>query len=211
MMFVGLHEGTETDFSERSRTRVRQASRKSACRAGGSSITVAVLSGHLRDEVEHAVEAECLAECDEAVARAQRQLVYAYMRADALAWPERVRVAVAALLAFLDEEPVLTEILFGESLEVYPLLAARRAQVLRSLALAILRDGSRAAGALKIPACSAEGMLGVCATVIKTHLMREDPRPLTALTGTLTGLIVMPRLGAVAALEQMEDEGVAGR
>jgi hypothetical protein len=157
------------------------------------------------------VEPQCLADLNEAATRAQRQLLYAYMRADALPWPARVRVAVAAFLVFLDEEPVVAEVLFGESLRERPLLAWRRAQLLEQLGLYIHTGGWNAEGSRQFEDRSAERMLGVAATVIETHLSRADPRPLTCLTGTLTGLIVMPYLGAGTALKQMENEGIADR
>ena len=86
----------------------------------------------------------------------------------------------------------------------YPLLAARRAHLLERLNLRVHSDGSVAEGALNTPGLSAEAMLGVACTVIETHLLRKDHRPLVALTGTLAGLIVMPYLGPPMALAQME-------
>jgi hypothetical protein len=111
---------------------------------------------------------------------------------------------VAALLAFLDEEPSVTQILFGESLHVYPLIARRRAHLLDQLGLYVHDEGQNAEGSRQFEGLSAERMIGVCCTVIETHLLREDPRPLVELTGTLTGLIVLPYLGPHAALEGMQ-------
>lgn len=141
--------------------------------------------------------------------RARRQLVYAYMRADAVAWPVRVRGAVAAFLAFLDDEPRVAEILFGEEPGDSSSRAASRAHVLRSLSLAIHADGARAAAAAgeshRLDQ-RAERMIGVAVSVVETHLLRCDPRPLIELRGTLTGLIVMAYLGPHAALAEMDRE-----
>jgi hypothetical protein len=184
------------------------------------------LSSHLADagrrgshrvgETQYLDETQYLADFNTAVARSQQQLVYAYMCADAQPWPERVRAAVAAFLAFLDGEPRVARILFDDSLSYESLrhgssLAARRAHLLEHLSLHVHTDGSRAGGAPNTPGRSADEMIGVACTVIETHLMRDDPRPLVELTGTLTGLIVMPYLGVHAALEQMENELSADR
>jgi hypothetical protein len=48
------------------------------------------------------------------------------------------------------------------------------------------------------------------ATVIQTHLLRKDTRPLTCLTGTITGLIVLPHFGPRAALTEMEPQHTGG-
>jgi hypothetical protein len=142
---------------------------------------------------------------DDAIIRAEQQVAYAYMRADALPWPERVRTAVAALLGFLDEEPTLTGALFEVSPREDPLLAGRRAHLLERLGLYVDADGFGADGSLRVPGLSADQMLGACAIAIETHLLRNDPRPLRSLTGMLTGLIVQPYLGPHAALQQMQD------
>jgi len=141
---------------------------------------------------------ECLlAVLDDAVAAVGAEIAAAGL--DRLAWRERVRGGLWAILAFLDREPALARVCLVGALGGGPELLRRREELLAGLA-AVVDDG-RMEGPRggECSALTAEGVVGAALTIVHARLLRGEREPLTALVGELTGLIVLPYLGPAAA------------
>ncbi len=141
---------------------------------------------------------ECLvALLDEAVERVRRDLAAAGL--GRLAWRERVRGGLWAILSFLDSEPVLARICVVQALHGGPRALERRERVLARLA-AILdegrREGPRGAECTLV---TAEGLVGGALGVVYARLRSGEGRPLTGLLDELMGMIALQYLGARAA------------
>jgi AcrR family transcriptional regulator len=117
-------------------------------------------------------------------------------------WRERVRHALAALLAFLDGEPALARALVIEALGAGKLVLERRAQVLGELIAALDVSAPRARGAVEPPLLTAEGVVGGAFSVIHARLL-EGSGQFIALHGQLMALIALPYLGPRAAGEEL--------
>jgi AcrR family transcriptional regulator len=120
-------------------------------------------------------------------------------------WRERVRHALAALLAFLDSEPELARACAIEALGAGKLVLERRAQVLGELIAALDASAPRARGAVEPPLLTAEGVVGGAFSVIHARLLEKEhePGPLIQLHGQLMALIALPYLGPRAAGEEL--------
>ena len=138
---------------------------------------------------------ECLvALLEEVVARVERELAAAGL--EGLAWRERVRGGLWAILSFLDREPVLARICVVQALHGGPAGAGAP------------RGGSRAAGggarrgspggrAWRGVHVGDRGGLGGCGVRRSStaRLRGGDRQPLTGLLDELMGMIVLPYLG----------------
>jgi AcrR family transcriptional regulator len=116
-----------------------------------------------------------------------------------LAWRERVRGGLGAILAFLDSEPELARVCVVQSLRGGAAVLERRERILAGLA-GVLDEGrfEHARGA-QCTSLTAEGLVGAAFAIVHTRLLRREPEPLIGLQGELMGLIVLPYLGASAA------------
>ncbi len=145
---------------------------------------------------------ECLvALLDEAVERVERELGAAGL--EGLAWRERVRGGLWAILSFLDGEPVLARICVVQALHGGPRVLERREQILARLAGVLdegRREGTRGEECTLV---TAEGLVGGAFGVVYARLRSGDPGPLTGLLDELMGMIALQYLGArVARREQ---------
>ena len=134
---------------------------------------------------------------DLASARALDLIACAFARE--AVWRDGVRSALAALLVFLDSEPLLARVWLVDSLGAGSWALERRERKLaamRELALA----SWPAAEAQSASALSVDGAIASVLGVIQTHIVTCRLRPLTTLLGPLTGLVVAqwlpPRLVA---------------
>jgi AcrR family transcriptional regulator len=136
-------------------------------------------------------------------------------------WRERVRHALAALLALLDSEPELARACAIEALGAGKLVLERRAQVLNELIAALDASAPRARGAVEPPLLTAEGVVGGAFSVIHARLLEQgaaadrgsartptgetdpSPGPMIQLHGQLMALIALPYLGPSAAGEEL--------
>ncbi len=141
---------------------------------------------------------ECMvALLDELAHRVGRDIETAGL--EGLAWRERVRGGLWAILSFLDAEPVLARICVVQSLHGGSEALERREQLLARLA-AILDEGrtkgTRGQGCTLV---TAEGLVGGALGVVYARLRGGDRRPLTGLLDELMGMIALQYLGAKAA------------
>jgi AcrR family transcriptional regulator len=146
---------------------------------------------------------ECLlAALEDAIERASECVSAAYE--PTAPWRDRIRVALLALLSFLDEDGGTARLLIVESLGAGPVALQRRSRVLTPVISVV--DEGRAGGKAKAgPApVTAEGIVGAVLSVLHTRLMEDDPRSFIELTGSLMSMIVLPFEGAAAARQELE-------
>ncbi len=119
-------------------------------------------------------------------------------------WQARVRAALLAILAFMEEEPNLGRVLVVESLTAGPRAVARRAEVIEVLVEAVREgeDASRSGQGSSL--LSAEGVVGAVLSVVHARLLRGETDSLTRLVNPLMGMIVLPYLGPAAAKRESE-------
>jgi AcrR family transcriptional regulator/DNA-binding MarR family transcriptional regulator len=128
-------------------------------------------------------------------------------------WRERVRAALFALLALLEDEPGLGSLLLVEALGAGPNVLAGRTRVLHVL-IAIVEDGRSSEartttitedrGSVAEPSSSssslmAEGVVGAVLAVIHARVLQRDHPRLLDLLNPLMSMIVLPYLGPRAA------------
>jgi len=140
---------------------------------------------------------ECLIAALESVVDAIRAEVAA-AGLEGLAWRERVRGGLLAILSFFDREPVLARVCVVQALRGSQAVLERREQVLAGLASAIDEGRAEARGA-GCPAATADGLVGAVFALVYARLLRGDREPLTDLMGDAMGMIVLPYLGPAAA------------
>ena len=129
--------------------------------------------------------------------RVERDLAAAGL--EGLAWRERVRGGLWAILSFLEREPLLARIWVVHALHGGPQTLERRERVLARLA-AILDEG-RLEGprGAECTLVTAEGLVGGALGVVYARLRSGDQRPLTDLLDELMGMIALQYLGPRAA------------
>jgi AcrR family transcriptional regulator/DNA-binding MarR family transcriptional regulator len=146
---------------------------------------------------------ECLlAALEDSLERARSYAVEAYDPRDA--WRVRIRAALHALLAFLEDEPARGHLLVVEAPNLGPWALERRAKVLAELTGVI--DAGRAnygRGAALTP-LTAEGVVGSVLAVLHARLANGGSAALVELTNPLMSMIALPYLGAAAARKELE-------
>jgi AcrR family transcriptional regulator len=141
---------------------------------------------------------ECLlAMFEEVLGRARAQMAAAEL--DGLAWRERVRGGLWAILCFLDAEPVLARVAVVQSAKGGPQIAELRERLFAQLA-GIVDEGRSAGGRVAdCPQLTAEGLVGAVLSILHTRVVRGEQQPLKSLQGELMAMIVAPYLGSAAA------------
>jgi AcrR family transcriptional regulator len=117
----------------------------------------------------------------------------------ALAWRERVRGTLWAILSFLDGEPVLARVCVVQSARGGPRIVELRERLFAQLAEAIDEGRATSGRAADCPELTAEGLVGAVLSILHTRLVRDEPGQLRALQGELMAMIVAPYLGPAAA------------
>jgi AcrR family transcriptional regulator len=141
---------------------------------------------------------ECLlAMFEEVLGRASAQPTTAEL--DGLAWREKVRSGLWAILSFLDAEPVLARVGVVQSARGGPQIAELRERLFAQLT-AVIDEGRSAGGrVVDCPEVTAEGLVGAVLSILHTRLVRGEQQPLKNLQGELMAMIVAPYLGPAAA------------
>jgi AcrR family transcriptional regulator len=144
---------------------------------------------------------ECfLVAFDEAVARASHAVVAAWEAKGG--WRERTRGALAALLAFLDEDPALARLCVVESLAAGPKALEHRTRVVEALVAAVDEGRAEVRGEQPSP-LTADGVVGAVLAVIQQRILAGLDRPLGELLGGLMSIVVLPYLGRAAAQKEL--------
>ncbi len=129
---------------------------------------------------------------------------------DGLAWRERVRGGLWAILSFLDREPALARVCVVQTLRGGMEVLERREELMARLAAVVdegRHEGARAGGCTPL---TAEGIVGAALTIVYARLLRGERKPLTGLLGELMGMIVLPYMGAAAARREQARPAPAG-
>jgi AcrR family transcriptional regulator len=141
-------------------------------------------------------------ECLEAVLRGAVEGVRRELAAADLqqaSWGEGMRGGLWVILCCLDRDPALARVCVVQALRAGQRALERREAILAELAKYV--DEGRGVGARSgEPApLTAEGVVGAAFAIVHARLLRGEREPLTGLLGELTGMIVLPYLGAAAA------------
>jgi AcrR family transcriptional regulator len=142
-----------------------------------------------------------LAALDQAIARASAAVLPAYDPAER--WPARIRAALVAALAFMDEEPAMARLCVVESLGAGPRALERRARIVAALIAAVDEGRALVKGGRQPPPLTAEGVVGAVLAILHTRLLERRGESLSQLTGPLMGAIVLPYLGQPAAEKEL--------
>ncbi len=144
---------------------------------------------------------ECLAAVlEDVVALVEGDVAAAGLKG--LAWRERVRGGLWAILSFLDREPALARVCVVQALRGGAEVLGRREEILAGLARVVDEGRLDARGGGCSP-LTAEGVVGAAFTIVYARLLRGEREPLTGLLGELMGMIVLPYLGAAAARREL--------
>ena len=149
---------------------------------------------------------------DEAVGSVAASVISAYQRPRP--WRERVRAALTALLQRLDSDRAMACLLIVESLAAGPKVLERRQSTLQRIVGVLDQGRAEAKGSADPPPLTAEGVIGGVLSVLHDRLTASSSArdrgdegadgALLALTGALTGMIVLPYLGQAAARREIE-------
>jgi AcrR family transcriptional regulator/DNA-binding MarR family transcriptional regulator len=123
---------------------------------------------------------------------------------DGVAWRERVRGGLWAILLFLDREPALARVCVVQALRGGSRVLARREEVLARLAVVVDEGRLESERAARCTPMTAEGLVGAAFSIVYARLLKGERRPLTGLLGELMGMIVLPYLGPAVARREQE-------
>jgi AcrR family transcriptional regulator/DNA-binding MarR family transcriptional regulator len=157
-----------------------------------------------------------LAAFENAIGRIAAVVAPVYEREDE--WPAKVRAALTALLAMIEDEPAMSTFVFVGALGAGPKVLACRMEALERLKVAFEHgideagrvDGNGIDGMGRVDVSeigessplSAEGAVNGVLGILHTRLLEGSPlarRPLSELAGPLTAMVVLPYVGQVAA------------
>jgi AcrR family transcriptional regulator len=142
-----------------------------------------------------------LAAFDHAVSEARLIVADAFERESC--WQDRIRCALAAFLAYLDERPDLARLFVVEAPGAGRHVLHRRAELLQQVAH-VVDEGRLSTKAGRQPtSVAAEGVVGAVLTVLHLRLLDDRREPLSSLLGPLMSMIVLPYLGAGAARREL--------
>lgn len=147
--------------------------------------------------------ADCrLAAFEEGVRRAAIVVVPAYRSGGV--WRERIWNGLAALLRFLDEQPVLGGYCVVDALGAGTDVLTSRDEAMGALINAVDEGREVARSHRALSRLTAEGLVGAVLSILHARIMGERERPLTQMQGELMSLIVRPYLGPAAAAAELE-------
>lgn len=153
---------------------------------------------------------ECLAATfEEGVSRAGAVAVPAYEQQHS--WRGAMRAGLAALLGFLEEEPVLGGFCVSFLLAGGPQMRRRRERLLGVLVQAVDAGRLQARAPADLSPLAAESIVGGVLSLLQRRLLAERRPALSGLQGELMALIVRPYLGGVAAREERRAPAPARR
>ena len=195
-----------------SRARIVRSARTQACAAGYQSLsaTTVIAAARVSSKTFYAnfagVEHCFIAAYDEAIEEIAGAMRPAYMRPGP--WVERVRAALAALLALLERDPELARLVFVEAPKARDLLGTRRNRILEVLQLAL--DGGRAVEHAAIPPLADELVVEGVISIIRARVAAREPHELPGLLDELLRVITHAYLGAAVDGAQLARMRAAG-
>ncbi len=115
-------------------------------------------------------------------------------------WRERVRVALVALLEFIEDEPEMGRLLVVETLGGGPRILERRRELISQLTRVVDEGRAEGRSTAALPPLTGEGVVGGVLSVLHARLIGGRRRgSLLELLGPLMGMIVLPYLGPAVA------------
>ena len=117
-------------------------------------------------------------------------------------WCERLRAGLWIILSHFDREPAAARVCVIETLRAGPNAIERRSELLGHLS-AIVDSGRN--GSERTEACpplTADGLVGAMWTILYSRLHSQRDEPVLPLLGELMSIVVLPYLGASAALRE---------
>jgi AcrR family transcriptional regulator len=145
---------------------------------------------------------ECfLAALNDAIARASLVVGPAYESGGG--WAERLRLALSALLWFLDSERDAGRLLVVESLGAGAAVLRRRQRVLTQVIAAVDAGRSERADAGP-PPLTAEGVVGGALSIVHARMVAGERDLLLELLNPLMSMFVMPYLGPAASRRELQ-------
>jgi AcrR family transcriptional regulator len=202
-----IREASRRGLAGIQRDRIVFAMTQVAAHRGAASVTVANVVQRARIsrrtfyEVFDDSEAGLLAAFDAALARAGAHVLPAYEASGP--WRQRVRAALCALLAFLDDEPDIARLLFVEWLAAGEVALQRRGEVLREIVKVVDAEHKKANSRHSDSPMIAEGLVGGTLSILHAHIRERKPAPLLELANPLISMIVLPYLGSAAARAEL--------
>lgn len=141
---------------------------------------------------------ECLAAVlHDAVARIESE--FEQMDLARLAWRERLRTGLWAILSFLEREPAQARVCVVHALGGGAMVLECREQLLGRLAGVVDEGRFESGRGAECVRLTAEGLVGAAYMIVCARLQRTPGELPTSLLGELMGLIVLPYLGPAAA------------
>jgi AcrR family transcriptional regulator len=211
---VAVERGEHSDrLAEIQRSRLIAGAIGAIERHGYAQTTVAHITG--RASVSRRTFYELFSsreECLMAMFASLVELIAADVRAaelDDLAWRQRVRGGLGAVLAFFDREPALARVCVVQALRGGPRVLELRERVLAGLAAVVDEGRGEGPRGKEHTPLTAEGLVGAAFAIVYARLLREEPAPLTGLLGELMAMIALPYLGPAAARRELARPAVA--
>jgi AcrR family transcriptional regulator/DNA-binding MarR family transcriptional regulator len=199
---------THARFAEIQRARLLTAAVRAVEELGYPDTSVADITSRAR--VSRRTFYELFSDREECLAAALEDvlgLIAAELAAvdrDGLAWRERVRTGLWAVLSFLDREPALARVCVVQALRGGPRVLARREEILARLASVVDDGRSESERAARCTPLTAEGLVGAAFSIVYARLLKGERRLLTGLLGELMAMVVLPYQGPAAARREQE-------
>jgi AcrR family transcriptional regulator len=175
---------------------------------GWSHVTVAGITSRARVSRKTFYDLFCeredclLAVLNDTLARVEGELAGADL--EGVSWCRRVRTGLWIVLSFFDREPELARLLVVGSASGGRRVQEWRQETIARLARVVDEGRPRGARGQRVPVLTAEGSVGAVLMILHTRLLDPERAPLSGLQGQLMGMIVLPYLGAAAALSECE-------
>jgi AcrR family transcriptional regulator/DNA-binding MarR family transcriptional regulator len=121
-------------------------------------------------------------------------------------WTAGIRSGLGTLLAYLDADPQMCDLVFVQALGAGPRVLERRTEVLDVLARAVDEARQTNKGRERSPEpppLTAESVVGAAFTVIHTRVCQQDAGGLSDLLNPLMAMIVLPYRGRAAANREL--------
>jgi AcrR family transcriptional regulator len=192
---------SSSQLSDLHRTRILAAAARLLDERGYAATTVAQVIERARVsrsrfyELFAGCDACVVALLDELVATVDRELAERLRATDA--WDERVRQAVWVILSCLERQPLLARACVVHSVRGGTEVLDRREEIIATLVAAVDQGRLLAGADPGLSPMTAEGVVGAATRLTYARLAADTDAPvLRDLLGELTGLILLPYVGA---------------
>jgi AcrR family transcriptional regulator/DNA-binding MarR family transcriptional regulator len=202
----GASVSPRVQVSEMQRARLLAAAVTSIAEMGFARASVAHITARARVsrrtfyDLFESREDCLLAVLNDTVDRIAREL--AGGRLEDVSWCERVRSGLWIVLSFFDREPELARLCVVESASGGRRVQEWRQGLIARLTAIVDEGRPRGARAARVPALTAEGLVGAVLAILHTRLLDTQRESVSDLLGQLVGIIVLPYLGLAVALSE---------